>query len=100
MESVVKANPISNLSGTGLFFFLWWPYILDESDEKGATRLLTKALKEFNKPIKLFKRSCLCKQTYQSPMRLASDFSQISGNLKNDTGRVRRKYFQVQFRET
>jgi len=25
---------------------------LDEPDEKGATSLLTKALKEFNKPIK------------------------------------------------
>jgi len=48
---------------------------LDKPDEKGATSLLTKALKEFNKPIKLFKRCCLCKQTYQSAMRLVGFFS-------------------------
>lgn len=74
VESVVEANPIYNSSGTRLFF-LWWPYILDEPDEKGATSLLTKALKEFNKPIKLFKRCSLCKQTYRSPIRLGRFFS-------------------------
>lgn len=51
------------------------------SQMKGGTSLLTKALKEFNKPIKRFKRCCLSKQTYRRPMRL-SDFSHIACRLK------------------